>query len=411
MKKDSLKVFLTLFPPLTVVGIFLMLLLRWKGNGSNNVLFTTSIVISFLLWFAFIRWALVVREIGKMLFARVFGGMPHHVILGTGKGLGEYEWLGVKVGINRKLTASASKAFFTSKPFLKFRYAMYLSGGFLLNVLLVIVSDRIIYYTISPSMTSATLAWWVWKTFAFASIYVYLLDFVASVRPNYGEDGFPSDQVTLFNLWTTPIEHLVDDFNEIYYRDAHDYFKRKNYSKAICLYKKLVNDEDETRRFNSMFNLGTIFLREAKFEKSIKMYESLEKMISVGDQAFLWHTRLAWNYLGLGESNLAEYHARQAFPLKQNGEGMNTLRGAVFIERGELNKAYPLLKEAADNSSNLEDRLLAAIFLYSCLSRQQSWQEAEKYRQFIEHYFAYLSVVNAFFWERVQKNVSLSKEE
>ncbi|EAY27598.1 tetratricopeptide repeat domain protein [Microscilla marina ATCC 23134] len=348
-----------------------------------------------------------------MLFARIFGGMPHHVILGRGKGLGEYEWLGAKVGINTKLTVSASKAFFAHKPFLKFRYAMYLSGGFLLNALLVVVSERIIYYTISPSMTSATLAWWVWKTFALASAYIYLGDFIAPVRPNYGEDGFPSDQVTLFNLWKTPIENLADDFNEIYYRDAHDYFKRKNYPKAIRLYKKLVNDEDETRKFNSRFNLGTIFLREAKFEKSIKMYESLERMISVGafgTQAFLWHMELAWNYLGLGESALAEQHARQAFLLNQNDEGMNILRGAIFIEKGELNKAYPLLKEVTDNSFNLEDRLSAAIFLYDCLGRQQSWQEAEEYKQFIEDYSAYLSVANAFFWERAQKNANLSKK-
>lgn len=73
----------------------------------------------------------------------------------------------------------------------------------------------------------------------------------------------------------TPQEYLKIGSQEAIYDAANEFYKNKEYKKAISLYKKITKP---SLRFKALYNLGNAYAMNKEFQKAIKAYKEALKI-------------------------------------------------------------------------------------------------------------------------------------
>ena len=235
MNYRFLKIFFAFVSPYDLVGIGTCLLLR--RTTQDYLYLFTNVILILAACQIFARLGYFVREVGRLTLAKIAGGSPHHIVIGEGAKLTEFELLRVKVAIYEKISASSSWAFFGDTAYLKLRYGVYLSGKVATNALLALLAYLL--FGIHPELLLESQGIDLPMAFILANLFLILLEFYP-VHHDYREVGFASNSLTLFTLHNAPKKALVTNANQIFLMDANDYTGQKKYDKTIPLYKGLL---------------------------------------------------------------------------------------------------------------------------------------------------------------------------
>lgn len=401
MKRFSRLLF-TFIPWYCVIGIPLALIFKLQ---LKEIPLIPNIALMWLLYLALMPTGYFIREAGRLLWAKIAGGVPHHMIIGTGRKLDEFEIFRVKIAIYENINTGISQAFFSDQSFLKWRYGIYLAGRVLtsggLAALFIVIWGWHLEAFVgihSPDLLTAFIA---------ANLHVFLANILYATHYNYRDVDFVTDGLTLWKLPQTPQKNLVTYLPDIQLMDAKDYLRQGKYKKAYRLLQTLMDDPKETIRFYARLKMAGFLLEKAKFQKSLQMYQSIEALIqkpSFNAFASALHQGLAWNYLALENAQQAHIQTQLAQAINPRDiAAVQLVQGATWVACGMPHEGIEILHQHIDFSTNQEYSLRAAIFVCDGFLRQGDPTGASKYYEYVTRHSENLSLINQYFWHKVSR--------
>ena len=111
----------------------------------------------------------------------------------------------------------------------------------------------------------------------------------------------------------TPQEYLKIGSQNAIYDAANEYYKMKNYKKAIELYKKITKP---SLKFKALYNLGNAYARSMQFQKAINSYKKALKIKK--DKDALYNLKLIEKLLKQKKHNKTKSNKKQTKPKKSN---------------------------------------------------------------------------------------------
>jgi tetratricopeptide (TPR) repeat protein len=355
-----------LVSPFALLGFFIGIMVRPIGD---NVVPFSNLVINASLLILFVRWSMILREIGSLLVAKLVGGTPHHIVMGVGKGLGEFEVWGVKIGVHQQIYQVVSKAYFDDLPQLKQRYYAYLVAPSLTCIVLAGTA----FALWGHSREALTDVIHVSSHFIFANIYLLMVRLLAP-PPLHQLEGFPDGGIGLSKLSETPEEDLVADVQKIHFSDATDYWKQGKFEKAEDIYLQYIDHSNQAVGLEAKFQLAVVHLFKAEFEASFRLFKSIENLINLPayeSYKATWASYVSWYYL-IYKNDLAnaEIFSKYAYDLQPNDAIVIHTRAAVLIEHptdqgtAQLNEGVQLLENFPSEEATNNIRMSAMVYLF-----------------------------------------------
>jgi len=399
--KRFFKLLFIFIPWYCLIGIPLGLIFKFLLKETPLI---PNIALMWLFYFLFIPVSYLIREVGRLFWARIMGGIPHHIVIGTGNQLDEFEIFRLKVAVYEKINAGISQAFFAEQPFLKFRFGIYLAGRVLTSGGLVMVLALI--WELHPEALIGKHPPHLFTAFIIANLQVLLANLLWTIHYDYRQVNFATDGLTLWKLRRVSREALITDILDIQLLDAQDYVRQGKYERAIQLYKKLIDDPQERNYFRARLNFGIFLLKQAMFQESLQMYQSIESLIQKSNFSNLigiWYQGVAWNYLALEGANKAYIYAQNAYKLTPKDANAQVVYGAALVTEGMPEEGINVLKQLVDFHSTQEHSIKAAIFVCDGLLRQGERYQANGYYNYIQRQVRTLSKMDQYFWNRVYR--------
>ena len=406
MKQFS-QIFFVFVPWYYFILIVLVGLLRGTATGVG--LQIIDALLTLVALHIFIHIGYFIREAGRLLWAKIAGGVPHHIILGSGESLVELEIFRVKIALNSRLNIAVSLAFFENKSSLKLRFGTYLAGRLLTSGGFALALFLLIGFDIKSFLGHHGIA--LGSAFMMANFYHFVIN-LFPVKIQYQRTSFASDQVTLANLSETPAHALVTNLSDIYLMDIQDYLKRERYEEAYRLYKKVQSPQNQLLRINTALRLGVLLHQQTLFRESLIVYQSLKPIIQKPAYANLkdnWHLGRAWNLVALNKLDKA---ANQVSLMQTTGNDVSAIHlieGIMLIRQGQIEEAIDQLKPWVNLDTDSSSSLMAAIFLCEGLY-QHSPEMANDYLHYVHAHRKELSPIHKFFLKKViqaKKNAAL----
>lgn len=350
-----------------LLGFFIGTVIRPIGD---NIVPFSNLLINASLLVLFVRWSMILREIGSLLVAKLVGGTPHHIIMGTGKSLGELEVWGVKIGVNQSIYVMVSKAYFGDLPKIKQRYYAYLVAPMLTCAALIITTYALWGYQKGALTDMQQINFSM--PFIYANIYLILIRLLTP-PPLHQLEGFPDGGIGLSKLSETQEDALVADVQKIHFSDALDYWKRGKFEKAEDIYLQYLDHSSEAVHLEAKFQLALVHLFKAEFEASFRLFKSIENLINqptYESYKATWASYVSWYYL-IYKNDLAnaETFSKYAYDLQPNDAVVIHTRAAVLIEHPtdqgvtQLNEGVQLLENFPSEQATNNIRMSAMVYL------------------------------------------------
>ncbi|MGC3945626.1 MAG: hypothetical protein QM762_14090 [Chryseolinea sp.] len=372
------RAFFTLFPKgywiLTIVGVVL---------SFTEVLFEVGgllFAIGFMLLST--RIAVIIHETGHLLAAKIAGGVPRRMVLGTGHELHRSKYFTIPIIVNSNFRGGMAYASFHNQEFIKLRYAFYILGGALLNFLVALT----LYFTFDtdPELLGYNISAII-PFCIFAANAVIIL--IALLPYNSKMLGYrkPTDGLSLLQLPFKKQEEVLSllDTNLIF--DAQEYLETKNYQAAIDAYAECLKRYPEKRAYS--LSLAIAWLKTGYPEKCIGICNELLADIEdrqLAPYAGVIYNALAWTYLVLNKIDEADHFSALAIKLIPGDDSICGTRGSVLVERGKYDEGTLLLYHSVDLTIANSATVSSALYMMLAYHKTANSKEAAKYRTFVE---------------------------
>lgn len=396
MKQFS-QIFFVFVPWYAFICVILLGLLRIIAIGIG--LQIVDALLTLVALQVFIRIGYFIQEAGRLLWAKIAGGVPHHIIIGTGVSLAELEVFNVKIGINERPNLAVSLAFFENKSSLKLRFGTYLAGRLLTSGGLTLVLFLLCGFHIKAFLGQHGVA--LGSAFILANFYHFVIH-LFPVKIQYGRTNFPSDQVTLANLSETPESDLVTNLSDIYLMDIQDYLTKEKYQEAYRLYRKVQSPQNQILRINTALQLAEVLYQQTLFRESLKISQSLKEIIqppAYGNLKDNWHLGRAWNLVAINQLDKATYQLSLRQVTDHNATDIHLIEGIIRIRQGQIEEAIDLLKPLVNFATDSFSSLMAALFLCEGLY-QHTPEMAGDYLRYVHTHRKELVPIHKFFLKK-----------
>lgn len=392
-------IFITLFPTGFWVGLFFAFLTILRSGHPN---WLTYLFLNSILFILFLKIVIPIHELGHILAARIVGGTPRRIVLGTGHKVMEQVVGGVKIVLNSQLYSGLAYAAFDDLVEIKPKLFLYISGGILANILFACL--------IFPFLDPINL----WNrnvnpaaVFFISNLYCCGISIVPFTFQYHGITHF-SDGLQLLKIPHYQASDLVDlnSVNELL--DAYDLFESKKYQKALEAYENYASKVDEAGLV--MYNLGLLYLKIGDFAKGNAVFDSLIDQID--EKPFESHKSLiyggkAWAGLIAGDVKSADMYSELAQVLEPDNEYYRGTRALVLVEKGSFgesnNMALANFESRFPNSQTIE----AAVCLAIAQRELGNKKESDKYVKFVYTNQEILDVDDLTVYRRLQKKYGL----
>ncbi|OJJ23926.1 hypothetical protein BKI52_06135 [marine bacterium AO1-C] len=409
-KQVYFQLFYAFFPPYYLIGMTIATLFLINGGKSQSFAY---MLFHIILLFFFIKVSVILHECGHLIFGKIAGGKPQYTILGVGHEIVRFKWSGVKITVNHKLNMGLAFATFTKKPFLKLRYLLYLSGGFLTNLMMVAL--MLLLFGFHPESIRGKGGF----DPAFSFILANSLSFVITIIPyhtKYRGIKLKSDGLSIIQLPFIDSENITVDTNDIEILDAYDYFQDKNYEKASELYKKLLNSKQDMVRLQAAFNLACIELNNVQPEQAFASFQALknpEDTKYLDNYNSVWNSNVTWCYLLMENRDLekAEEHAKMAFEAAPSVPQIQHTKGVVLIEKGDWEEGLKILKPLVDFEFANDVTITSAMYVCYGLYQQNKFKSARRYYDFVVKHISETTPLDRYIWDHMIDRLKAIAEE
>jgi len=390
----------TLVPKSYWIGLIIGILLRLPGGEyiilSNIILNITSILI-------FTKIGVIIHEIGHLLFAKMVNGKPRRLILGNGHEVSRFRLFNIKVVINTPFRGGFAFSSFDYQKFIKWRYLFYVSGGFLSNLILVLIIYQFSGFNIDA--ISGEYGIDLASAFIFSNS-MLIISALIPYRISYMGIKMPNDGLNIITLPFRNFTKLKERINTNNLLDAYEYFELKEYNKAIQIY------EDYQKIDNSQLivtiNLSVMYMKKGEYLRSLDYLNSVIELLndnkSKGYKALV-HNNLAWLYLILKDYEKADSFSKIAIDLVPREKNFQGTRGSALIEKGEVEHGINMLLNLVDFKFPIGQTLAAAMYLCLGYSKLDKKKEITKYLDFVQTNIDKLDIDEVKIWESIKDRI------
>ena len=351
------------------VALFLFIL------GDKHLPFV-YILCNAVLFLAGVKIAVLLHEVGHLLFAKIAGGSPRRMVLGKGHKVAQAKYKGVKIILNSNLNSGLAYAAFDNLNYIRWKLFFYISGGFVINF--IIAGTFFIFFGISIDISDGIL-------FSSSIIISHFLAGVSALIPyrsNYQGLKLNSDGLSILKIpfYKKPDLLRLTSVNDLL--DAYDFLEEKQYKKAIYIYENHKSDKASILNLN----LGIAYIKIGDYEKARELIETLIPSIQDGIQkkyeSYIYNG-LAWVYLLLNRLEDAEKYSKLAFQAGATIENIRGTRGSVLIEMGKIEEGKEILIDQVDFNFPNSQTLVASMYLSWAFHQLKKTKKAKKYWNFV----------------------------
>ncbi|MEN8156442.1 MAG: hypothetical protein ABFS10_05800 [Bacteroidota bacterium] len=398
MKKSRL--IFALVPKYYWIALIVGLLFRLLG-GDYWVL--SNIIITFLVLLLFVKVGILIHEMGHLFLAWIVGGKPRRLVLGTGHEVTRFDFRNIKVVINSPLRGGFAFATFEDRSFLGLRSLLYVSGGFLFNLL----SACVVFYFHGFYFDSLSGEYGIdfGTAFIFSNAVLAILTLIPH-RLNYMGIRIANDGLNMLKLPFRKGEFITEQAHANDLLDAYDFFELKEYDKAIGIYEGYL--KTNPIQVLVYINLSVMYMKKGDFLKSLELLTaiegSLEEKQNRGYRA-LFNNNMAWICLLQSHMDRADEYSRKALDLAPKEKNIQGTRGSVLVEMGEIDLGVNLLSSLVDFRFANSQTLTAGMFLTLAFHLKNQEKEKQKHLDFIERNAHLLDVDEVKIWNGIKQKI------
>lgn len=370
------KVFFTLFPISYWVVLLVGILFHFVHEVSQlgNVLINLA---AFLLAF---KAAIIIHEAGHLIAAKAIGGTPRRMVLGKGHELYRTAIFNIKVIIHTTFLGGHAYATFDQQRFLKLRYAVFILGGVLFNVIIALSMLAFFGMEFVDQKGQVVLAVPYAIFLTNAVMVLNLIPFYTTIMGM----KVPTDGLALLKLPFTKIGEIKKrlDINLLW--DGHEHLENKDYQSAWNIFTQYLEKYPDTKILS--MNLSFILLKTGRPEESLR--ECLTLLDHLDDSQIkrytgLIYNQIAWTYLVLNDIEQADRFSQLAIKAIPNENNIRGTRGSVLIEKGSINEGMNLLFHNMDLNFVNNATLSSAIYLMLAYFIKGEMKESDRYLEYL----------------------------
>lgn len=358
--------------------------LKLANIGFNLVIFLVGL-----------KLAVLIHEIGHLIFARFVGGTPRRMVLGKGHKVAETKFKGVKIILNSNFNSGLAYAAFDNLNLIRLKLLCYTSGGFLTNFFVAVV--LLLFFNFSTEASNGI-------QLSSAIVISNLIAGFSVLIPHYSSyQGLRlySDGLSLLRIPFRKKSQLIElsSVNELL--DAFDLFESKKYEEAITIYENFQRKAVESKAAN--INLSIAHMKLGNFEKAIELMEELLPLVE--EEPFksfktYIYNGIAWEYLLVNKLSEADKYSELAYKIDPNTEHIRGTRASVLIETGKYEEGKNLLINDIDFNFPNSQTLAASIYVGLAFHELSEPKTAEKYVNFVEDNMELLDIDERTLYER-----------
>jgi tetratricopeptide (TPR) repeat protein len=362
-----LRVFFTLFP-----------IVYWILIGIGIALHFSPRAVQFANILINVGWFLLALRVAEMV-----GGNPRRIVLGKGHEVYRKNIFGISVIINSKFRGGHAWASFDNLKFLKLRYAFYVLGGMLANILIALLIYTIFDFGINLDDPRDQISVVIAFTFFLANV-LMLFNFIPAHATIQGI-RVPTDGHALFHLPFKKVKEVRQTLDNNLLIDGHEYLEKKEYEKALTIFTDYLTRYPETKILS--LNIAHIFLKTGDPLKSVAESSRLLKEIddkTLRPYSGVIYNHLAWTHLVLNDIEQADHFSALAIEVMPADQNIQGTRGSVLVEKGMTDRGMSLLFANMDFRFVDSGSLCAAIYLMLGSHLNGVLHERQRYLEFIK---------------------------
>ena len=384
----------TLIPRSYWIGLMTGLLLRIPGG---EYIILSNLILNLLLILIFTKIGVILHETGHLLFAKIVKGQPRRIILGNGHEVSRFKLWNIKIVVNTPFRGGYAFATFKDQRFLKWRYLFYVSGGFLSNLIPVVLIY--VLFGFDPASLYGEYGVDPAATFIVSNLMLIIFTLIP-YQVTYSGIKIPNDGLNIVQLPFKRTDTVNERINTNDLFDAYEYFENREYDKAIEIYESYLGTN--TSKITVKINLSLMYLKKGEYLRSLDILNSLTELPddrkNRGYKALVNNNK-AWLYIILNDLDNAERSSKTALDLVPGEKHFQGTRGSVLILNGETEQGINLLAPLADLKFVNRETLAAAMFLCLGYHKLDNEKELQKHLDFVKKNSTMLDTDEKKIWE------------
>lgn len=356
------------------LGIFLVLELVWDGLLYGLASWETWSLMSILL---ISTLSLVLHELSHALVAWLLSGHVFGIHIGLGKQLFR-GWLGnFYLGVSLFPVSGLCYAGFPTEKRLRLRYAIYISGGLLFHLVVLLISIPLLM------RTGNRFPWLDW-VIIINGLILLLNAWPRNIMTAAGRSG--SDGMLIWRLLTGKL--TAKELRQTYYRIAAYFAYLQEQPEQVGKYVSEGLKIDPTDGFLENLRVFHLLKDENRLEDAYTAWKAIVESEAInaenGLQRAVYFNNYAWTALmhqpDHDSLQTARHFAEEAYSMAPWSPVIKGTLAAVFVEQGEYQQgiewALAVAKEAENESSlsqneNIASNLATAALGYARLGDNQ----------------------------------------
>lgn len=348
-----------------------------------------------------IRFAVFIHEIGHLVFAQLFGGIPKRLVLGNGHKVFESKYKGVKIILNSRLNSGLAYTGFKNLKFIRLKLLIFTSGGFITNF--ITAGILFLFFGFSTGFYSGIQ---LISTLIIANILIGCFALVPYYSMYNGVSLY-SDGLSILRIPFIKKEELLElnHVNELL--DAYELVESKQYKQALSVYEAYIEKTNNSKSIQ--INLSIIYQKLSEYDKAIRLLEELVPLVDQKPYKRFKHyifNNLAWAYLLTNRIEEADKYSEMAYAIDSNTVYIRGTRGCVLIESGQLQKGMDILKSEVNTQYRNSQTLTTALYMGYALIQVQKTEEAKFYMEFVKHNIDVLDTDDLLLYNRILNRTS-----
>lgn len=373
IKKIALSVFPFIYWVFLLVGVCLLFI--------EDYIILAYLILNFIALLFFIRLSVILHESGHLFFAKIVGGKPKRMVLGSGHEIIRFEIRGIKVILNSSLKGGFATSNFSNRKYLKWKKFVNIFGGPFTNLMLAALCYYI--FGFNNLAFSGEFGLDLSTCFIISNILIGIFSLLP-YKVNYYGIKVPTDGLNLLKLPFQKEKDLDEYINEDDFFQGYEYFEAKEYDKAIEVFNKYL--EFENTKLVSKINLSVMFLKKGEFEKSFVLLKDCLTLLELDKKsiykAFV-NNNIAWVYLIKKDYKNAVKHSKIAHSTNSKEPNFIGTRASSLIEIGNLNLGISLLKPLVNMDYPNSQTLCASVYLSYGYFLNNEMKKHRKYLKFV----------------------------
>ncbi|MBT1689847.1 site-2 protease family protein [Dawidia soli] len=400
----SARLFFTLLPPYALACVAL-------GLATGPLVPDNPVIPNALVYFGLyvlaLKLAVIIHEAGHLVFARLAGGKPIRMVLGMGvHELYRRHVRGVDIIIHKNFRGGYAQASFTTGSHLKLRYACYMAGGALGNL---VVAAVFLALGGPPRWPHETSFYVDLSSIIITSNVLLAVGSLVPFMTNVQGRRVPTDGLYLLKLPFIARKDVKFNADADALYDIHRRIEAREYTEALPLLQAYL--EKHPTEHIQQLTRALLLLKTGQFDASLSLTLQLREHLH--EKAFkpftgLFYNLLAWTYLVHDNIEQADIHSALAIQAVPGDINFRSTRGAVLIEKGKIGEGVPSLLQSMDFEYVNNATLSAAIHLLLACHRKGDLITRDKYHAFLEANYTRLDVDEKHLLDRILSRTGLT---